>query len=1074
MKFGRQLIRDAYPQYRHFYIAYKDLKQAIKLITGSDASAFSIQQVTHNFGNVPAFAGSVFRPPESRFQDLLNSQKEKINKFLDVTLTAVHGALKYLLKDLLRDPSDDQYVTNLDGIEQAVDDQAEELIFLESYQRINHIGFRKITKKYDKHNQSNSSTWYMAQLAKEPFMNADFDEPLRLLSLCYRLISTRREAATSETRGKNPSSLNTLSPPAAATPPPVVEEKITSPPRGSVESNCKRTDARYLVQTDELMKLKVLLSKFVPMTSTGTMPVDMQAMANHIANPLSRIAPGGTGTVCGGNPNDSSHAGTERRTSAAASPGGFRSRVSHCCVYFDTENLDTYKSLLGGRRRPMSADEKSCSKRINELWVYRLRWTGKNGGEPEKDIVFELVEVHESPAANCECSEMPIGQTNRRNAVVIKQKHLLDILRGTFNVQAWLDRKKITANRQAEIKEFLETALSTIKLKKLIPVVQVWYYRTSFRLDFACSPNKSLFVHVDEAVSFVSELQISEGIIVSPTANELEVKSHTKALTEDHVERLPFGVLSVSFCHDTVFPCELMAPRLIDDTVQESSSSEDDSGGSRAGIGGGSSAAAAAAATGEEGARKFLAQKHAPCAFDMFEFVDMVTSLTSVTEVWSFTYYGHGVSLVTRPLRIKLPVPHWFKFLAIDPNNSDSPNGGPDKRRSDDDDDDDDDDDHDDNDDDEVPLKVTAGATISGLIGSNSTAIKAPNHTTYESVASRQSRIDILKDCPEGRLIRDHEEELKYSLYGQDFDKPRASAGETGTAGGALSSGLAPDGRDRGAGGNRQQQPTRGETESRRGGAGDPLLPLPKYLDGCGRSFKGASGGGGFLGLDATVIPMAGDDETGQQITGQLGRPLHELSKPLFEGRSVAIDHRRTDIAGRSATGGVGLALKNAVRKCYSLFWWPRKHQSNKPESAKIINAAVRVEPKTFFANERTLLQWLNTAVLLATISITLLNFGNPSGRLAGLIMGPIAIFFIIHAYIIYIRRGRALVKKEPIDYADRTGPLILVVTLVIGLSIVIGLNLFSHRPTGHNLAAANALMPVSSPASVPLPASVP
>ena len=34
----------------------------------------------------------------------------------------------------------------------------------------------------------------------------------------------------------------------------------------------------------------------------------------------------------------------------------------------------------------------------------------------------------------------------------------------------------------------------------------------------------------------------------------------------------------------------------------------------------------------------------------------------------------------------------------------------------------------------------------------------------------------------------------------------------------------------------------------------------------------------------------------------------------------------------------------------------------------------VRVEPKTYFANERTLLQWLNTVVFLALLAVSLLQ----------------------------------------------------------------------------------------------------
>ena len=61
--------------------------------------------------------------------------------------------------------------------------------------------------------------------------------------------------------------------------------------------------------------------------------------------------------------------------------------------------------------------------------------------------------------------------------------------------------------------------------------------------------------------------------------------------------------------------------------------------------------------------------------------------------------------------------------------------------------------------------------------------------------------------------------------------------------------------------------------------------------------------------------------------------------------------------------------------------------------------ATVRVEPKTFFANERTLLQWLNIAVLLASVAITLLSFGQTAAKAAGLLLAPVAIFFIGYSF---------------------------------------------------------------------------
>lgn len=338
MKFGRQLLHEAYPQYRHFYLAYKDLKQAIKLITGADASEYSIKEVTSNFGNVPALAGSVFRPPESRFQELLNGEKEKINKFLEVTLTAVNGALRELIKDLLRSPDDDQYPTNFTHVEQAVDEQSEQLVFLQNYQCINHIGLRKITKKYDKHNRSNSSPWYMAQLAKEPFLNADFETPLKYLSLCYSRLRTIRlsssgeiskyyldqtkndEEYDGEASEEHASSLtgsfdetDQLHTRKDQETPPLFEmqsnEEIfnrtpedlyvgdseipvahsTSSPVDLSETFEAVKQSKYLVRSDEIMRLKVLIVKFMALASIGSQRFSGRAAVNDLLHPLNVV-----------------------------------------------------------------------------------------------------------------------------------------------------------------------------------------------------------------------------------------------------------------------------------------------------------------------------------------------------------------------------------------------------------------------------------------------------------------------------------------------------------------------------------------------------------------------------------------------------------------------------------------------------------------------------------------------------------------------------------------------------------------------------------------------------------------
>lgn len=132
--------------------------------------------------------------------------------------------------------------------------------------------------------------------------------------------------------------------------------------------------------------------------------------------------------------------------------------------------------------------------------------------------------------------------------------------------------------------------------------------------------------------------------------------------------------------------------------------------------------------------------------------------------------------------------------------------------------------------------------------------------------------------------------------------------------------------------------------------------------------------------------------------------PYHELPTPAARNSGLRepflLPLSTSTNTPSFSTGSFGELIRRLKRRIITFFQWfvYRYFYSDTLVSGQ---ATVRVEPKTFFANERTLLQWLNTAVLLSTISITLLNFGSPSGRRAGLIMAPVALFFIAYAYCV-------------------------------------------------------------------------
>lgn len=64
--------------------------------------------------------------------------------------------------------------------------------------------------------------------------------------------------------------------------------------------------------------------------------------------------------------------------------------------------------------------------------------------------------------------------------------------------------------------------------------------------------------------------------------------------------------------------------------------------------------------------------------------------------------------------------------------------------------------------------------------------------------------------------------------------------------------------------------------------------------------------------------------------------------------------------------------------------------------------APIKIEPKVFFANERTFLAWMHISIILAGASIAILAFAepddNPRSQIYGLVMLPVAIAFIVYS----------------------------------------------------------------------------
>ncbi|KAI0351691.1 SPX-domain-containing protein [Trametes cingulata] len=105
----------------------------------------------------------------------------------------------------------------------------------------------------------------------------------------------------------------------------------------------------------------------------------------------------------------------------------------------------------------------------------------------------------------------------------------------------------------------------------------------------------------------------------------------------------------------------------------------------------------------------------------------------------------------------------------------------------------------------------------------------------------------------------------------------------------------------------------------------------------------------------------------------------------------------------------------------------------------KRIAVPVRIEPKVYFAAERTFFKWLHFGIYIGTIATTLLNFvppGDTAGLVSAWLFTAVALVAIAYSAVIFVYRALHLRQRRAEGmYYDKYGPTILSVALVGALA---------------------------------------
>ncbi|KAI9643091.1 GTPase regulator Nrf1 [Ciborinia camelliae] len=102
----------------------------------------------------------------------------------------------------------------------------------------------------------------------------------------------------------------------------------------------------------------------------------------------------------------------------------------------------------------------------------------------------------------------------------------------------------------------------------------------------------------------------------------------------------------------------------------------------------------------------------------------------------------------------------------------------------------------------------------------------------------------------------------------------------------------------------------------------------------------------------------------------------------------------------------------------------------------KRIALPTRVEPKVFFANERTFLSWLNFTVILGALAIGMLNFGDRPAFISASIFTVISMLTMGYALYVYHWRAKSIRLRGQGGFDDRVGPTVLAFVLLVAVVV--------------------------------------
>ncbi|GAA5939712.1 Vtc4p [Sporobolomyces koalae] len=175
---------------------------------------------------------------------------------------------------------------------------------------------------------------------------------------------------------------------------------------------------------------------------------------------------------------------------------------------------------------------------------------------------------------------------------------------------------------------------------------------------------------------------------------------------------------------------------------------------------------------------------------------------------------------------------------------------------------------------------------------------------------------------------------------------------------------------------------------------------------------------------------------------GVAAKTKHEIFPKLTPANLVKLLESRYDREGDRGLNESGEADPNASG--FSVRPGRTEYVSSfRAQEGKRIAIPVRVEPKVFYANERTTLAWIEFSVVVSAIGIGILSFSDPHDDIAlaaAASFTAVALLAILYTAGMYVWRVYSIRNRRAVTYHDYFGPsalcAILLAAVIVNFSL--------------------------------------